>query len=97
MFMEKAAGSVSMSSLRINRQLYRAMLLEKECCRCRSTNPTPDCSNCKIGINQVHQIKMIDEVLDILKARDPALYFLSDLKELQEMIEKVSGGESIDE
>ena len=69
-----------------NKELYRHILLEKECVRSRS-GCNKDCSHCVCGSDLLDRDAALGKILEILKARDPELYFVNDLEILKEYLE----------
>lgn len=68
-----------------NTKAYKLLLLEKECVSSRATCDK-DCCSCPIGMNSKDITESLRYVLEILKARDPQLYFKDELEIIKEMI-----------
>lgn len=68
-----------------NTEAYKLLLLEKECVSSRATC-NKDCYSCPIGMNSNSITESLQYVLEILKARDPQLYFKDELEMVKEMI-----------
>lgn len=68
-----------------DRKAYSAILAELECIKHR-TACDKDCTSCPFS----YDLKVIEEsfkyVKEVLKARDPQLYFSSDIELLKEII-----------
>lgn len=68
-----------------NIEAYKLLLLEKECVSSRATCDK-NCCSCPIGMNLHDITESLQYVLEILKARDPQLYFKDELEMIKEMI-----------
>lgn len=68
-----------------NQQAYKNMLLEKQCSieRDRCDHRCKDCPS-----HVTNFAETADFIISVLKARDPALYFLDDFTELHRLIEE---------
>ena len=68
------------------REIYKQVLIERECLRNRKICDK-NCSGCDYGSNLLDRDTALKGVLDILKARDPELHFTTELEMLREVIQ----------
>jgi len=61
--------------------LYKLLLAEKQCVRNR-VDCDKQCKSCKFAVSLLELDQALNEVIEIVKARNPELYFVSTLEEL---------------
>ena len=69
-----------------NRQIFNHIILERECIKNR-VSCDGECKMCKFGSNLLERYDALSDVLEILKSRDPQLYFASTLEQLKGALE----------
>lgn len=68
-------------------QIYRILLAEAECAKKRSFC-NKDCSKCDLYIKSTKLQSAYRQLIEIIKAKDPMLYFCSDVEELKALLDK---------
>ena len=76
----------NMSSEMTNKKAYKQLLIEQQCVRNRMVCEH-NCRNCLYHCDILQLDKAINFVLDVLKARDPELYFIDSLEQLEILLE----------
>lgn len=68
-----------------NKELFNHIVLERECIKNRE-NCSKDCKNCRLCSNALDRHEALSAILDILRARDPELYFVNILQQLKGLV-----------
>ena len=78
-------GTASMSSL-ASTELYRFILKEKACSEKKMTC-SRGCKECPLYCDQPFLETAYNQVLNLIKSKDPMLYFCNEIEELRKILE----------
>ena len=69
-----------------NKELFNHILAERACIRSRETC-SKDCADCRLFTDLSNRDDAFSQVLEILKAREPELYFVDQINQLNQLME----------